>query len=89
MIIPAVPNAPIADKDGNVNNEWRLYFESITKQLQFGFPANVLTATYQEQTTAEIASLPSGERNGKFIFDTDTVTFKAGFNDMFKTLTTT
>lgn len=84
MIIPSVPRSPIADKNGNVSNEWRLYFDQLSNQLQ----VNLLT-TYDELTTAEIAAIPSGERNGKFIFDTDTVTLKVGFNDAFATVTTT
>lgn len=86
MIIPFVPNAkvPLVGENGIVSNEWRLYFEQLTNQLQ----VNLLT-TYDELTTAEIADIPSGQRNGKFIFDTDTATFKVGFNDAFATLTTT
>ncbi len=86
MIIPFVPNSkvPMVDENRSVSKEWRLYFEQLTNQLQ----VNLLT-TYDELTTAEIAAIPSGERNGKFIFDTDTVTLKVGFNDAFATVTTT
>lgn len=84
MIIPSVPRSPIADENGNVSNEWRLYFDQLTNQLQ----VNLLT-TYDELITAEIAAIPSGQRNGKFIYDTDTTTLKVGFNDAFATVTTT
>lgn len=86
MIIPFVPNAntPLVGEDGNITNEWRLYFDQLSNQLQ----VNLLT-TYDELTTAEIASISSGERNGKFIYDTDAGTLKVGFNDAFATVTTT
>lgn len=46
-------------------------------------------STYEELSTSEIDDIPSGERNGRFIFDTDTTQLKVGFNDNFLTITTT
>ena len=84
MIIPFVPVAPMLGEDGKLNTDWRIYFEQLSNQLQ----VHQLT-TYNELTTAEISAIPSGQRNGKFIYDTDTDTLKVGFNDAFATVTTT
>ena len=46
-------------------------------------------STYEELSTAEINAIPAGERNGRFIFDTDVTELKVGFNDSFLTVTTT
>lgn len=46
-------------------------------------------STYEELSTSEINAIPSGERNGRFIFDTDVTELKVGFNDNFLTVTTT
>lgn len=45
--------------------------------------------TYEELTNAEIADIPSGQRNGRFVYDTDNALLKVGFNDAFYTVTTT
>lgn len=84
MIIPFVPLAPMLDENGKLNTDWRIYFEQLSNQLQ----VHQLT-TYDELTTAEIAAIPPGQRNGKFVYDTDTGTLKVGFNDDFATITTT
>jgi hypothetical protein len=46
-------------------------------------------STYEELSTAEINDIPTGERNGRFIYDTDDTALKVGFNDSFLTVTTT
>ena len=46
-------------------------------------------STYEQLNTSEINGIPSGERNGRFIYDTDTDDLKVGFNDNFLTVTTT
>jgi len=130
MSIPSVPRAPIVNKDGIVNNEWRIYFDQLTLTLQLLLPttghkmpdkSNIETDqlvnkdlsggfiynreqknmqvntdesykpvnTYEELSTSEINDIPSGERNGRFIFDTDITELKVGFNDSFLTVTTT
>ncbi len=124
MIIPSVPITPIVDNNGNVTNEWRIYFEQLSNQLQTFFPnsgyifpfksnselvdlddpsligriaygeeqknmqANTTgnykpLTTYEELTTLEISAIPSGQRNGRFIFDTDLNVLLAGANDSF------
>ena len=83
MIIPAVPTTALADSNGNVTNPWRIYFEQLSNQLQVN-----LFATYEELTTAQINAIPSGQRNGRFIYDTDAGVLKTGFNDTFATVTT-
>ncbi|UCE38413.1 MAG: hypothetical protein JSW00_04075 [Thermoplasmata archaeon] len=45
--------------------------------------------TLEQLTTAEISSIPSGQRNGRFIHDTTTDELKIGFNDTIMTVTTT
>ena len=45
--------------------------------------------TYEALPTADINAIPTGERNGRFIFDTDVAELKVGFNDSFLTVTTT
>jgi hypothetical protein len=130
MKILSVPITPIAEKNGNVSTQWRLYFEQLTNQLQRGLldigyklpqannekiaslvatdlqgamiynnesknvqantdgnykPVN----TYEELTSASIAEIPSGQRNGRFIYDSDNAVLKVGFNDAFYTVTTT
>jgi hypothetical protein len=130
MKILSVPITPIAEKNGNVSTQWRLYFEQLTNQLQRGLldigyklpqannekiaglvasdlqgamiynsesknvqantdgnykPVN----TYEELTSAEIAEIPSGQRNGRFIYDSDSEVLKVGFNDEFYAVTTT
>lgn len=42
--------------------------------------------TYQELTSAQVAAIPSGQRNGKIIYETDTTDTKLGVNDTFITL---
>ena len=46
-------------------------------------------STYEELPTADINAIPAGERDGRFIFDTDVTELKVGFNDSFLTVTTT
>ena len=46
-------------------------------------------STYEELTSTEISAIPSGQRDGRFIFDTDTSDLKFGVNDSFLTVTTT
>ena len=45
--------------------------------------------TYEALSTADINAIPTGERNGRFIYDTDATELKVGFNDSFLTVTTT
>jgi len=45
--------------------------------------------TLEQLTTDEINAIPSGQRNGRFIHDTDTDELKIGFNDEIKTVTVT
>ena len=130
MSIPSVPRAQLVNKDGSVNNEWRIYFDQLTLTLQRSFPLTgfkmpskdnadmslLLNAdlaggfiynreqknmqvnteesykpvsTYEELSTSEINGIPTGERNGRFIYDTDATELKVGFNDNFLTVTTT
>ena len=42
--------------------------------------------TYEEATSAQIAAIPSGQRNGRIIFNTDTSDTVLGTNDGFITL---
>lgn len=42
--------------------------------------------TYEEATTSQIAAIPSGQRNGRIIFNTDTMATVLGSNDAFITL---
>lgn len=84
MIIPFVPISQIISSDGKLNTDWRIYFEQLSNQLQVN-----QFATYDELTAVEISSIPSGQRNGRFVLDTDTGTLKVGFNDAFATVTTT
>lgn len=44
--------------------------------------------TYEELTSDDIAAIPAGQRNGRFIYDTDNALLKVGFNDAFYTVTT-
>lgn len=46
-------------------------------------------STYEELSTSEINAIPTGQRNGRFIYDTDITELKVGFNDNFLTVTTT
>lgn len=48
-----------------------------------------LLNSYHEMTEDEINAIPSGERNGKFLYDTTNDVLKVGFNDTIKTVTTT
>lgn len=83
IIIPSVPTTRMVDASGNVTNSWRIYFEQLSRQLQ----TNVVT-TYEEFSTVQINAIPSGERNGRFIYDTDTGQLKVGFNDAFAVVDT-
>lgn len=44
-------------------------------------------ATYEELTSAEVIAITSGEKNGRFIFETDTGDLRIGVNNLFKTVT--
>lgn len=46
-------------------------------------------STYEQATTAEISAIPSGQRNGRFIYDTDASALKVGVDNSFLTVTTT
>lgn len=46
---------------------------------------NIIT-TYEELTSAQVGTIPSGERNGRFIYETDTGDLKFGVNNLFKTV---
>lgn len=78
MIFPSVPLSPIVDENGNVSTQWRIYFEQTTSQLQ-----TIPLVTYEELSSAEIAAIPSGERNARMIYDTDLGQLFMGANDGF------
>lgn len=46
-------------------------------------------ATYEELTAAQVSAIPAVERNGRFIFETDTGDLRVGMNNLFKTVTVT
>ena len=46
-------------------------------------------STLENLTSAQIAAIPSGKRNGRFITDTTTNKLKIGINDAFVEITTT
>jgi len=78
MSFPSVPLTRMVDDYGNVTSDWRIYFEQLTTRLQ-----TTLFVTLENLTTAEIAAIPSGERNGRMIFDTDLGALFMGANDSF------
>ena len=78
------------DKFGNKKNPGSILYNSTTKSGQINNDGIYKTlATYEELTAAEITSIPSGERNGRFIFETDTGDLRVGMNNLFKTVTVT
>lgn len=52
-------------------------------------PEYSLVNSYHEMTEDEINSLTSGQRNGKFLYDSTNDVLKVGFNNQIKTVTTT
>ena len=67
-----------------------LIFNNESKNMQVNTEGSYKPInTYEQKTTADIADIPSGQRNGRFIYDTDTGQLKVGFNDNFNVVTTT
>ena len=78
------------DSFGNKKNPGSILFNETSKSGQIntdGIYKNL--GTYEELTTTGIGDIPSGQRNGRFILDTDSGDFKVGVNDIFKTVTLT
>ncbi len=46
-------------------------------------------SSYEELSTSAIGDIPAGQRNGRFILETDTGDLKVGVDDTFKTVTVT
>jgi len=78
MIFPSVPISEMVDKNGNVTTHWRIFFDQLISQLQLN-----TIVTYEELESTQIASIPSGERNGRMIYDTDLSSLFMGANDSF------
>ncbi|MGB1309581.1 MAG: hypothetical protein ACPG47_00140 [Leucothrix sp.] len=130
MNIPSVPHSTLTQSDGNVSNEWRVFFTQLVNQLQsnvsdegFITPTQSSTdigllntsqsiggvihdsdaknlkgntdgtykilTTHERLTGADISAIPSGQRDGRWIVDTDTGDLKVGMNDTFMTVTVT
>lgn len=45
-----------------------------------------IIVTYEEMNSTKLATIPSGEKNGRIIYETDTGMVKLGANDAFITL---
>lgn len=64
-----------------------ILYESNSKSAKINTAGKFKTiTTYEELTSTEVSAIPSGERNGRFIYETDSGDLKFGVNDIFKTV---
>ncbi len=62
----------------------RIAYNKEQKNMQVNTTGNYKPlTTYEELTTVEMSAIPSGQRNGRFIFDTNLGQLFAGSNDTF------
>lgn len=89
--LPTQSNTTVPVLNNNVDkNIGGILYNESSKTTQVntnGIFNNV--ATYEELTAAQVSAIASGERNGRFIFETDTGDLRVGMNDLFKTVTVT
>ncbi len=88
--LPTQPDTNVSILNNVTKNTGSLLFNNTSKTGQIntdGIYKNL--ATYEELTAAQVSAIASGERNGRFIFETDTGDLRVGMNDTFKTVTVT
>ncbi len=82
-IFPFKSNAELDDLD-DPSLVGRIAYGEEQKNMQVNTTGNYKPlTTYEELTTLEISAIPSGQRNGRFIFNTDLTVLLAGSNDTF------
>lgn len=88
--LPAQPAANVTRLNNAVDtnkNTGGILFNSTSKSAMVnthGSFKNIVT--YEEMTSAQVLAIPSGERNGRIIYETDSFATKLGSNDTFITL---
>jgi len=84
-IFPDLPRSALVDKNGNMNDDWRLYFQHLTMALQTNFkPEGIVVPP---KPTTEINDLTADESDHNIIYDNTTDEFKGNINGTWKVFT--
>ncbi|WP_299079144.1 hypothetical protein [uncultured Paraglaciecola sp.] len=86
MSIPSVPRAQIAEKDGTLNTEWRIYFDQLSFVLQSSFPFSGYKMPSKDNS--EISNLVNEDLAGGFIYNREQKNMQVNTEEAYKPVST-
>lgn len=88
--LPAQTDDTIQKLNNKDKNLAGMVYNSSAKSVQVNTDGNFKTiCSYEEMNSTDVTNIPSGQRNGRFIYETDSGLLKVGRNNEFKTVTLT
>lgn len=89
-VLPSQDHKNVAILNTNSGNVGSILYNNESKSGQINTEGTYKNlVTYEEMTDTQVNAIPSGQRNGRIIYETNTGDLKIGFNDEFKTVSVT